>query len=94
MTESDPLSNLSPQDRRAVEEGAREAAGHVLALLDQKEAPHEFIEQLVAASPQKQVALVSSLVYSITRHAVESDSMAMLKLKLRLMAKEPLPDEE
>jgi hypothetical protein len=87
------MTELTPQDRQAVEEGAREAAGHVLALLDQKEPTHEFVRQLLEASPQKQVAIVSSLVHLVSRTAVESADMATFKLKLRLMAKEPMPDE-
>jgi hypothetical protein len=86
------MTELSPQHQRAVEEGAREACAHVLALLDEKEPMHEFVRQLIAASPQKQVAIVSSLVYAVSRTAVESADMATFKLSLRLMAREPMPD--
>jgi hypothetical protein len=87
------MTELSPQDRRAVEAGAREAAGHVLALLDEKEPTHEFVRHLIEASPQKRVAIVSSLVHMVSRMAVESADMATFKLKLRLMALEPMPEE-
>jgi hypothetical protein len=93
MTELDPLAELNSEDRRAVEEGAREAASHVLALLDEQETPHEFIRHLLDASPTKQAVIVSALAKGLIRHAVESADMATFKLKLRLMANEPMPDE-
>jgi hypothetical protein len=87
------MTEPNPRDQRAVEEGAREAAGHVLAILDGAEPTHDFVRQLIEAAPVKQVAIVSSLVHIVSRTAVESADMATLKLKLRLMAKEPMPDE-
>ena len=75
-----------------VHEGAREACAHVLAILDEREPVHEFVRRLLDAPGDKQVAIVSALTKGILRHAVESADMATLKLKLRLMAKEPMPD--
>lgn len=88
------MTELSPEDQRAVEEGAREAAAHVLALLDEAESPYDFVQQLLKASPAKQVVIVSTLTKGLIRHAVESADMATFKLKLRLMSREPIPDEE
>lgn len=76
-----------------MEEGAREAAAHVLALLDDQETPHDLVKYLFEASPVKQVVIVSTLTKGIPRHAVQSADMATFKLKLRLMANEPLSDD-
>lgn len=86
------MPRLTPLQQRTVEEAGREAAAHVLALLDGTPA-HKFVEHLTAAAPVKQVALVSCLVHLVSRTAVESADMATFKLKLRLMAREPVPED-
>lgn len=86
------VPELPSQHERIVEEAAREAAAYVLAHLDGTPA-HEFVQHLTATAPRKQVAIVSSLVHLVSRTAVESADMATFKLKLRLMAREPLPED-
>ena len=87
------VTEPQPHYPRVVHEGVREAAAHVLALLDEQEPVYEFVDHLLAAAPEKRVAIVSALVSVVSRKAVASPDMATLKVKLRLMAKEPIPDE-